>query len=100
MMMRKQLRANAAGSCSYATPSSAIAPTSMQECPLEISRNPPARHICGADLLADGSGVAGDDRVAPGRGPFRAAAPRLAPGAVCLRRVHNFAFTDGSYHRT
>src|ERR1700722_18585583 len=56
--------------------------------------------LCRTDLGDDGGGVACPDRTAPGGGPFWAAAPRLAPGAVRVRLLHDHPLVHRPYCRT
>src|SRR5262249_58152258 len=51
------------------------------------------------DLIADYRGVVCYHRIAPDRGSFRPAAPRLASVAVHLRPVHYCAIIDGARYR-
>src|SRR6516165_1453647 len=79
--------------------SSSMARISTQEKALDVPRDRPARRLRRADLVADHRRVVRYDRVAPNRGSFRVAAPRLASLAVRVRALHNRAILDRARHR-
>jgi uncharacterized membrane protein YccC len=86
-------------SFSSATLSLSMARILTEEHPLEVLRDRPARRLRCAHLLADYRSVVCYDWVAPDRGPFRLAAPRLASGAFHIRPVHYCAIVNGARHR-
>src|SRR5262249_888356 len=86
-------------SLALATPSASIGLTSTTEDPLDVPRDRLAGRLRRADLIADYRGVVCYHRIAPDRGSFRPAAPRLASVAVHLRPVHYCAIIDGARYR-
>ena len=81
--------------CNRRRRSPSMPPTSTQERPGEVRRDRPVRRLCRADLVDDGRRLDRHDRVAPVRRPFRPVALCLAPGAVCVRGLHDRAVVDG-----
>src|ERR1700675_3913058 len=64
-------------------------PISIQGGVDELRRNQSVRRLCRPDLVDDGGRVVCPDRAPPGGGPFWLTAPRLAPGAVRVRFLHD-----------
>src|SRR3984893_7336999 len=79
--------------------SSSIALTSTQRNPREILRDQSLWCLRCADLGDDGGCVDRYRRIAPGCGPLRLAALRLASGAVRVRRIYYRVVVDGPRHR-
>src|SRR5262249_27300681 len=97
---RPSLRCARARWCfSSAMLSSSMARISTQEKALDVPGDRFARRLRCADLVADRCRVVRYDRVAPNRGSFRDAAPRLASLAVRVRGLHNRAILDRARHR-
>src|SRR3984957_1984145 len=79
--------------------SSSIALTSTQRNPREILRDQSLWCLRCADLGDDGGCVDRYRRIAPGCGPLRLAALRLASGAVRVRRIYYRVVVHGPRHR-
>src|SRR5262249_57645720 len=74
-------------------------PISTQERTREVHRDQRAWRLCCADVVDDGCGLAWHHRSAPGCGPFRLVALRLASGSVRVCSLYDRAVVDHADHR-